>query len=210
MPKYTNPMLLSWNKKGYMDFMLYPKFKELYQTIPKQEDRALLTFYYFTGSRAEEALYVKRSDCFKQGDKIKMMIPVLKRRKDQKVRLAYLPLNIPEIAELWQFIQPQPADFFIFGWLRSHSNIRAYTRNKFKIPTMFFRHNLWALMRIAGASRQQIKEGKGALSDAGVIAYDHLSEAEHKEIGNLIVKGLTIKEAVLKGDSTPPANSPSE
>jgi len=71
-------------------------------------------------------------------------------------------------------------------------------------------------MRIGGASREQIKEDKGALSYMGVFPYDHLSEAEHKDIGNLIIKGINMRQAVLKGednptpDNHPPAINPTE
>lgn len=197
MPVYKDPSMVSWKEKGYMDFMLYPRFKELHQSLPQPGDRALLTFFYLTGARPAESLNILRQDVTKDGNIIRIKAKVLKRRGDELINLYDLPTTIPEVQELWDFVRPLPPDFYIFGWLKQHSNVRAYCKWRFGKPVYFFRHNINSLMSLAGASDKQLMVHKGGKSELSVIPYRHLSSKERSKIMDYMVKGINTEEDKL-------------
>ena len=190
MPKYKNPRLTEWKTRGTMSFMKYQEFKALWATIKGDKNKHLLTFLYFTGARPGELPLVKRSDIVLEGKKLIVNIPTLKRKGDQKVRAIELPLDIAEVKAWWGYIQTLPDLFYIFGWLAPPVEARHYIKNHLGVPGYFFRHNIFSIMSMAGASRELIKEMKGAQNMASVEPYIHLSAQERAKMSRYIRKGI--------------------
>jgi hypothetical protein len=203
MPKYVSEKLTSWTSKGYMDFEHIEGFRERYNRIPLEKDKNLATFLFFTGARPGELIALKREDVTFKDHKIIFRLMTLKRKKksryievgeglfkrevedtgkiDQRVR--FIEWNIkkyPELRAFWEWVKMLPDDFYVFSWLRlpgsGGANPRSYIKHHIGDAAYFFRHNLFSLMSMKGASREMIKETKGAKSIGSVDPYVHLSK----------------------------------
>jgi len=197
MPKYTNPRMTQWGKHKYMDFLHYPQFQEEHNKIIEERDKHLHTFFYFTGCRPAELLEMKREDVEIDGSRLIFRIPTFKRSKkkpipDRRIRIVEWPnfTQWKELKELWNFIQPLPTGFYIFGWLKIYRNPRDYIIHHIGSPAYFYRHNLYSLFRLAGGSRTALKELKGSKDERSISMYDHLSKEEYEKRGRILTKAI--------------------
>jgi len=188
MPKYADPRMTSWTKKGYMDFMDYKEFQILYHNMKNDLDRDLLVILFFTGARPAEAIDITRADLVYQGKKLKVWIKTLK-RGDDKLRPVDIPV-LPEVKEFWERNKSLPDSFYIFGQIRTYSNVRMYIKHNLGLPAYFFRHNLFAQMVINGATWQMVMETKGGKDLYSVFPYMHLNETERNKVVKISAKAL--------------------
>lgn len=193
MPIYRDPSMTSWTEKGYMDFMVYEDFKALYNKQTGSFDKALLTFFYFTGSRPGECLFLKRSDIQLGQGRLFLRILTLK-RKDKHVRILEWPVKkFIEMQEFWDYVKDLPDEFYVFGLLRppNKTSPRWYIKRKFGKSAYFFRHNFMSLLAQAGATDEQLMAAKGAKTMESVAPYKHLSEKAMAGISKKIIKAFT-------------------
>jgi integrase len=154
----------------------------------------LLTFAYFTGARPGEILEVKREDCSVDTSRLIFRVPTLKLSKRRpepirKVRFVEYPNfeQFPELKSLWSYIQPLPNGFYVFGWLKTFHNPRAYFIRHLGLPAYFFRHNLFSLFMAAGGRDEQLASLKGG---GTTEPYKHLSKEKMQERGRVLNKAI--------------------
>lgn len=192
MPKYSCERLISFDTKGYMDFMKYDEFRKRWKGLRLPKHRHLLTFLYFTGSRPVEVQEIMRGEIKRKPHSLNMKIPTAKRReKGMKYRIIDVSLKkFPEVRAFWDWIKDLPDDFYLFGWLRLYKNASDYIIYHLDIPAMFFRHNANSLLALAGASEAQIMAFKGAKSKMGVYPYLHLNLEQRKKLTRIHSKAF--------------------
>lgn len=178
-----------------MEFMKYERFKEIWKSLDNIMDRHLLTFLYFTGARPAEAMLLKREDIKCENNKLNFRVTTLKRSKkkpipDTRVRFIEWTLKYDELIEFWRWVKELPNDFYIFGKIRMLGNPREYIRYHLKRPAYFFRHNLFSMVSMAGASRTQIRDLKGAKDERSIEPYLHLSEEAKKKTSRILTKAI--------------------
>lgn len=190
MPKYTDARLCEWKEKGYMSFMKYSDFKVLYAQIPEYRDKHLLTYFFFTGARPGEMNLTQRRDIWLKDNKLTFRILTLK-RQDKHIRLIdYTVDAYPELKLLWDWIKDLPHDFYVFSWLRIHTNPRQYIKFKLGISAYFFRHNLFSMLKMAGGTNAEIMLLKGSKDERSVMPYTHLGRIEREKLTALLDKAL--------------------
>ena len=198
MPKYTDPQLTMMYTKGYMDFIKYQRFKEIYNSIQTgvhvQRDKMLFAFIYFTGARPGEILEIKREDVQLDSTKLVFRVPTLKLSKNKPeprrtIRFVEWPnySQFSELHDLWAAIQPLPNGMYVFGWLKMYNNPRDYIKHHIGSCAYVFRHNLMSLFLLAGGSQEQAEDLKGGGS---IRSYQHLSKEKMQERGRILTKAI--------------------
>lgn len=133
-------------------------------------------------------------------------------RKGEKPVTIYLMFdNIPLLADFWNWAEGAPEDFKPFYMLKSKqkhtvkwktktgqlrekeneyiSSRMWYWANKFfEIPPYFLRHNRYTVMRLNGATFEEIKTFKGAKTMASVEVYVHPDEETLRSISKNLIK----------------------
>lgn len=217
MPKTTNERYKKYLNRQIVEPIGKQQFKELLNQVEHNnlaEARALCILLWTTAARPNEAIRLTRDDIRKDTSSLWIDLPD---SKGSLSRTIELPVRDEVVKELWQYVSQIFSGIVLFphfytfthrgkiqkrnkkgelklyygtnnkGYTNKCSTLGYWFRKWFELPPYIFRHNR---MTIAAEKLNltQLKQLKGAKSEASVWPYISLTTKEAKKIGKQLVK----------------------